>query len=134
MSPNENELSLYLLCHTSTVFVSFTIEVQDDDIQIEETPATTQRLSYITGKFVYDFSSNSWCKSSLNVYLSILLHCCIYLCVYIYFPLKCNLLSWPTSLSLHVLFVHGHHQVLPVLPKECSAARPSLSKYISMNS
>jgi hypothetical protein len=34
--------------------------------------------------------------------------CCI---VYIYFRLKCNLLSCPTSLSVHVSAVYGHHQV-----------------------
>jgi hypothetical protein len=30
--------------------------------------------------------------------------------LYIYFCVECNLWSCPTSLSLHVSAVHGHHQ------------------------
>jgi hypothetical protein len=37
--------------------------------------------------------------------------------LYIHFRLKCNLLSCPTSLSLHVSTLHGHHQVLSILPE-----------------
>jgi hypothetical protein len=35
----------------------------------------------------------------------------MYLFVYIYFPLKCNLLSCSISLSLHVSAIHSHRQV-----------------------
>jgi hypothetical protein len=37
--------------------------------------------------------------------------------VSIYFRLKGYLLCCPTSLSLHVSAVHGHHQMLSILPK-----------------
>jgi hypothetical protein len=37
--------------------------------------------------------------------------------VYMYFCLKCNFLSSPTSLSLHVSVIYGHHQVFVYLDK-----------------
>jgi hypothetical protein len=41
----------------------------------------------------------------------------LYLLVYICFRLKYNLLSCPTSLSLHVSAVYGHHQAHVYLAK-----------------
>jgi hypothetical protein len=39
----------------------------------------------------------------------------MYLFILLYFRFKCNLLSLLTFLSLHVLVLCGHHQVLPIL-------------------
>jgi hypothetical protein len=69
-------------------------------------------LPHLPTKCLYSKLSRG--KVQLILYLRIPLHWCI---LYIYFHLKCHLLSCPTSLSLHVSAVHGQPQVPSMLPK-----------------